>query len=194
MGDPIKDVIDVGKKSTIFSGLLTSAGVNDDNYNQVITVSPTEIRMDDATGNIELMLVPSNEKNAANLAYELTNRSNLKQIQANNDANDKGTKTPEQAAGDKIKIEGKSSANKLGVATQLGLKPGDIKGPEYKKSLETFQKDVATKGMKVALKNAEKAFVKNANTVKIVTGENAGKTAKEVYTEKYKETNGTTKQ
>lgn len=190
-GDPIKDVIDVGKKSTIFAGLLTSAGVTDENYNQIITVSQSEIRTNDNTGNIEIVLVSSNEKNAANLAYELTNRSNLKQIQANNEANDKGTKTAEQAATDKIKIEGKAAANKLGVATQLGLKPADIKGAEYKKLLETFQKDVATKGMKVALKNAEKAFIKNANTVKITTGENAGKTAKEVYTEKYKETNGT---
>ena len=196
-GDPIKDAIDKGKESAMFVKLMTAAGVTDDNYSKLIKISPTnETKMNNDTGEIEIFLVingKAKEKNATNIAFELTNRSNLELMKRNKQENDEGIKDPTQATEYKLGLEAKAASNKLLVATELKLKPDDIIGPNFKAGLEKFQKDVETFGVEIALKNVEDEFMKNMKTVTIPTGPDAGKTGYEKYKAEFEETYNTKK-
>lgn len=128
--DPVKDIIDAGKKSsTTFTQLLTSANVTDKNYNDVIGFgNQTYTTTDDGpdAGTIILQEGQSMEENILGLTNELSNRANLKDLQALNhsvkkDPSDKDAISTQEFAKKVLAIDRKGAAKKILVAAQLKM-------------------------------------------------------------------------
>ncbi|NNV55076.1 hypothetical protein GD597_06375 [Panacibacter sp. KCS-6] len=171
--DPVKDIIDEGKKSQTFTNLLITAGVTNNNYSQIISIGQQTTINDDKEygGNGEITVSPGKTlgNSAANLSFELTNRSNLSDLQKNNEAVRSGTKTADEYAANKIGIESKGFANKIAVAVELGVTFG---GDKTKQIIQDY------KDGKVSLADIAKQFASNMKTVKIA---NTDQTAYDAY-------------
>ncbi len=180
-GDPIKDAIDKGKKSTTFSGLMKAAGVTSANYKTIISVgNETGITNKEINGlpGIQITKGQSVNENVIDLAHELTNRKN-------GDAFDKayadvgqGDITPQQYATEILKTEVEGVVNQVVVASELKMEiPGNNKN-----TMNGWVK--AYSEGKISKADLEKTVMGKLESLKVQTGPDKGKTAREVYEKK----------
>ncbi|MDJ1495242.1 RHS repeat-associated core domain-containing protein [Cytophagaceae bacterium DM2B3-1] len=120
--DPVKNVIDKGKGSATFTSLLTNAGIDDKNYNNIISFGKATTT--DSKGKITLTEGNSISESVIGLSHELTNRSNLSTLNGLAISVGTGKITPVDYAKGVIKVEAKGMVNQIMVAKELGLKFG----------------------------------------------------------------------
>jgi RHS repeat-associated protein len=150
-GDPVKDIIDRGKKSTTFTALLKSAGVTDKNYNQIIHLGSRTVT--NGEGQITVNKELSLDLKVIGLTQELTNKSNLTAL---NDLSDKvalGEINPTDYAKGILAKEAEGLVNKILIGKELGIK--DIGGAGLNAYLKEYTSGKFTKeGLKKAILNA----------------------------------------
>jgi RHS repeat-associated protein len=117
--DPVKAVIDKGKeKSETFKALLKSAGITDKNYSQNIKMGiSTQMS---GNGLITLEKGLSVELQVVKLTHELTNKTNLNELNKLSEQVAVGKITPEEYAEGIVTLEGQGMINKIIVGKDLG--------------------------------------------------------------------------
>jgi RHS repeat-associated protein len=172
-GDPVKDIIDRGKKSETFSALLKSAGVSNSNYNSIISLSnrtgltfENKIQLDKGQTSTDLVL---------GLTHELTNRTNGEDMQKASDAVSYGDITPKEYATKILQIEVSGIVNQIVVASELKI--------EYsragKKEMNSLIQDYSSG--KLSLENLQKLVENKIDKATIQTGPDKGLNARQVY-------------
>ena len=117
-GDPVKDIIDKGKKSATFRALMRSAGVTDANYKKIISIGADTKTT--PNGKITIKEGGTVTDDALKLTHELNNKINLPKLKVVSDNVKSGKITSEQYADGILAIEAKSITKQVVVAKELG--------------------------------------------------------------------------
>ena len=186
-GDPVKDVIDKGKGSSTFTGLLKSAGVTDANYSSIISFGSVTATNDE-TGDISLTSGVSMNESIIGLAHELTNKSNLAKLQSLDNDVASGKITPTAFAKGKLEVESKVLVNQIVVAKELKIKFG--KGGEGMNQLvQLYSSGKITKEQlkKIITDNVSKAQVVDLKKSAMDVYKEQGKALREAQQKKQEE-------
>ena len=118
-GDPVKDIIDRGKKSARFQTLLTTAKVTSTNYKTAISIGEDTKTTPD--GKITIEKGGTVDDDAIKLTHELTNKSNLTKLKGFSGNVKSGKITPEAYADGILGVEALGITNQVIVAKELGV-------------------------------------------------------------------------
>ena len=139
----IKDLLDYGGKSQYFNKLLTQAGVDDNNYSDIIRFGNGSEEYgsltDDFSGKITLDPNESFKTNVIGLSHELTNLGMRMQYLSLDIKVISKKITPEKYAEESVLLEANAVFSQFVVSKELGLKNGTGEG-YAKRILRRFRK------------------------------------------------------
>jgi RHS repeat-associated protein len=128
--DPIKEIIDKGKKgSKTFTKLLEKAGVTNSNYKKIIMLGNRTIIK--GGGDIQLKSgLPINEGIIA-LTHELTNRTNTVELDNLSEQVSYGDISVQDYATKVMDVEAEGVVNQIVVASEMKINFGDAPGDKF---------------------------------------------------------------
>lgn len=137
----IKEIIATGKKSsTTFVALMKSSGITDANYSSNISFG-NGTYTENKTGKIVLTKSSDIKFQVIKLTHEMTNRKNIKVIQATDKKVAEGKITAKEYAKQLAQIEVEGQINQVKVAAEIGYRYEGKQAEGINKLIDAYSKD-----------------------------------------------------